>query len=599
MAAITLKQSIARIPHKPGVYQFKDEHGDILYIGKARDLKKRTTSYLQRHPESPKTDQMMKEARGIEITVTQNEVEALLLEATLIRKHLPPYNIFLKDDKHYAFLRVTVHDRFPIIEKVRRVSRDRSKYFGPYVSGAAVNDLLRVAKTFFPYKSCTVSRDNPCLIVKHGEQVGPLHGTNGDPVLYGRAIHELVQFLSGKSMHILERLRVQMMRAATARNFERAALLRDRIHSIERLHQQQDVISATRENFDIANVATLNDQAAGCIMRVRQGRLVHTHRAILAHAENAITRGDLLRVFLEQYYAQTTDFPREVLTSEELSNDTTLRQLLRATIHVPKRGKRRRLLALVRENAEDYLRATSSHLERDIQHGEKLLKNFALALGLPRTPRRIETYDISNIQGRFPVGSMIVFDNGKPAKAEYRKFTIRGQTTPDDFKAMHHMLTRRLQHRPQNRPDAQGLSPWKDPDLIIIDGGKGQLSAAVRALEETRSSDLPIIALAKRLEEVFTPTRDASTLLPPSSDALFLLQRMRDEAHRFAITFYRTRHRKASTRSKLDEIPGVGPKTKSALLHTFGSVAEITRASDAELLRVVRPSILARLRRHL
>lgn len=602
MAATTLKQSIARVPHKSGVYQFKNARGEILYIGKARDLKKRTSSYLQRHPESPKTDQMIKEARTIEITVTQNEVEALLLEATLIRKHLPPYNIFLKDDKHYAFLRVTVHDPFPMIEKVRRVARDRAKYFGPYVSGGAVNDLLRVAKTFFPYKSCTVSRDNPCLIVKHGERVGPLQGTSGDPLLYRRAINELVRFLSGKSMRILDQLRTKMTAAASTRNFERAALLRDRIHSIERLHQQQDVISPTRENFDVANVAILDGTAAGCLLRVRQGRLIHTHRAILAHAETAITRGardTLLRTFLELYYAQTTDFPRELLITEHLSGATALQQLLHATMRVPKRGKRRRLLALALENAEDYLRANITHAERETQHGELLLEHFTRALHLPRLPRRIEVYDISNIQGRFPVGSMIVFEHGKPAKSEYRKFTIRGQATPDDFRAMHHVLVRRLRHRMQNESSTHASAAWKDPDLLIVDGGKGQLTAAVRALQETNSTDLPVIALAKRIEEIFTPGSDTPILLPPNSEALFLIQRMRDEAHRFAITFYRKRHRKASTRSLLDEIHGIGPKTKTALLKTFGSVAEIARASDAELLRVVRPFILARLRRYL
>ncbi len=595
MAAVEeLKQQIARTPHSPGVYQFKDADQHILYIGKAKDLKKRTSSYLHPHPLDPKIDQMVFEARVIETTITSNEIEALLLEATLIRKHQPPYNVFLKDDRSYAYLRISVRDPYPVIEKVHHPLRDHARYMGPFVSSESVRDLLRVAKHFFPYPSCTVSRVEPCLMVVHGMRVGPLRGEEPISGVYQESIREIMAFLSGKTTTLLQTLESRMHDAAKHHRYEVAASFRDRIRSVQRLQQQQDVLLPRTNNLDIVNIARAGEHAAAVLLRIREGKLLHTHRSVFVHVGKTSDL-TLLSTFLTQYYTQTSDIPKTIIVPEKPKDLTLQTYLSNSQFHIPQRGRLRRLLRLCEENAEKLVHDQQLRFEEpeilDLPI-QQALQQLQVALRLATKPQRIEMYDISNVQGKFAVGSMVVFEHGRPNKSQYRHFRIRGMDAPNDFAMMQQILERRLSHSTDQR------NAWPLPDLILLDGGKGQLTSGLQALENAHRT-IPIAALAKRREELFLPNKSESILLPRTSPALFLVQRIRDESHRFAILYYRSRHRKASIQSVLDQIPGIGPKTKHQLLTTFGSIAEMRRASDRELLRVIRPSQLTALRQYL
>lgn len=568
------------LPHQPGIYRFFNVSEELLYIGKSRDLRKRVASYFHRTKDLDAAKQeMVRKIARVETTVVENDIEALLLEAIQIRQHQPPYNVMLKDDKSYQYIKVTVRDDFPMIMSTRHVTRDGSKYYGPYTSGYAVRETLRILKALFPFESCTLRPQAPCLEIRHGERIGPLRGGKEHQEKYRESIRRVMAFFSGNDKQIIRYLKNEMHHASEKKEFERAAFLRDKLQALTRMLEQQNIISPNQESLDIIGVAVDGKIACVNIFRVRGGRLLHQTRHVLRNTAHTPFK-EIVRAFCQQYYAQTLDYPQRMVISEMIDDRETLEKLTGAQFFVPQRGRLKKLLRTSTSNAHEALRLQLPLFSRTDTWTTQALEDLQHLLHLPTLPARIETYDISNFQGKHPTGSMVVFKNGKPDKNAYRKFAVRDMTTPNDFAMLKHVLERRFTHIARNDPD------WPTPDLILIDGGKGQLHAAATAME-VFSLHLSLISLAKREEEIFVLGERRSLRLSKRSPALQLLQRCRDEAHRFAIGYYRTRHSKETLASALDNIPGIGPKTKKRLLDTFGSVAGIRQAKNSDAVKKI------------
>lgn len=596
-----LQEHLAHVPKLPGVYQFFDVAGKILYIGKAINLRNRVKSYFQRTADlEPAKQIMVPKIADIKTIVVASEYEALLLESSLIYEHQPPYNILLKDDKYFKYIKITARDRFPVITSTRRVARDGARYFGPYTSGWAVKETLKMLKLFFPFESCTIHPEPPCLEYTHGMQVGPLrlerrvgsktpsrapsqNDLSRSESEYRAAIQRMTDFLHGRKVTIIRDFTREMKAAAATHNFERAAVLRDRIRSLEHVAAEQSVVAAQGGSFDVVASARNDRMAVVNVLAIRGGRLLNSSNFVLANTRGQ-SDASIMTSFLERFYTGVAKAPRDIFLSLQPETESLLEKATKAKMRVPSRGKKRKLVRMSRENAEVYLSAQTLAWEKDDVLGREALEELSKALGRARPPHRIETYDISNIQGTYPVGSMIVFVDGRPEKSQYRKFRIEGKSTPDDFAMMREMLERRFAH--VNAEEKKDREQWPVPDLVIIDGGKGQLSVAVDVLLR-RGAPIPVISLAKREEEIFMPGREQPIVLPRASKALFLIQRMRDEAHRFAITFYRKRHEKGTVRSFLDDIPGIGPVKRKLLIKTFGSLEGIRTASDHALEQAV------------
>ncbi|MBI2426925.1 MAG: excinuclease ABC subunit UvrC [Candidatus Kerfeldbacteria bacterium] len=606
----SIQDHLAHLPTLPGVYQFFDADGKMLYIGKAINLRNRVKSYFQRTRDlEPAKQIMIPQIADIKTIVVASEYEALLLESSLIYEHQPPYNILLKDDKYFKYIKITVRDRFPVITSTRVVrAKDGARYFGPYTSAWAVKETLKILKLFFPFESCTITPHQPCLEYIHGIQVGPLRferrvgskkpfrapsqiGPSRSEPEYREAIRQIIDFLYGRKVTIIRDFTREMKAAAGGHNFERAAVLRDRIRSLEHVAEQQSVVAAQGGSFDVVASAANDRMAVANVLAIRGGRLLNSSNFVLANTRGQ-SEASVMTSFLERFYTGVAKAPREIFVAVEPETKALLEKVTKAKITVPSRGKKRKLVKMSRDNAEIHLAAQTLAWEKDNTLGREALEELAKAIGLESVPHRIETYDISNIQGTYPVGSMIVFVDGRPEKSQYRKFRIERMSTPDDFAMMREMLERRFAHLPEKetviaRSEATKQShEWPIPDLVIIDGGKGQLSIAVDVLLQ-RGISIPVISLAKREEEIFIPGRANSILLPRTSKALFLIQRMRDEAHRFAITFYRKRHEKGTVRSFLDDIPGIGPVKRKLLIKTFGSLEGIRTASTEALEKAV------------
>ncbi len=580
------------LPHQPGIYRFFNATGDLLYIGKSRNLRKRVASYFQRtHDLDAAKQEMVQHIARVETTVVENDVEALLLEAIQIRQHQPPYNVMLKDDKSYQYIKVTVRDDFPVIMSTRRVTRDGSKYYGPYTSGYAVRETLRILKALFPFESCTLRPQEPCLEIRYSERIGPLRGGKEHYEVYRDAIRRVMAFFSGNDKQIIRYLKSEMHSASEKKEFERAAFLRDKLQALTRMLEHQNIISPNQESLDILGIATDGTLACVNVFRVRGGRLLHQTRHTLRNPSHRSLQ-DVLRAFAQQYYTQTLDYPKRIVVPETI-DDSAIEKLTGATFFVPQRGRLKKLLRTSTNNAQESLRLQLPVFTRNESRAAEGLEELQRLLHLPTLPVRIETYDISNFQGKHPTGSMVVFHHGKPDKNAYRKFAVRNMETPNDFAMLKHVLERRLAHTAHNEPD------WPTPDLMVIDGGKGQLHAAATAME-IYSLHIPLISLAKREEEIFVPGKNRPLRLSKRSPALQLLQRCRDEAHRFAIGYYRTRHSKETLGSALDSVPGIGPKTKKRLLETFGSVAGIRQAKNSEdIQKILSAKQLQSLQEHL
>jgi len=591
------------LPTKPGCYLMKDAEGQVIYVGKAINLRNRVRSYFHSGQDQDlKTRQLVQRIRDIEWIVVGSELEALILEMNLIKKYRPRYNIRLKDDKRYPYIKVHWADPFPKVTVTRQMVRDGSRYFGPYTSVWAVHQTLDVLRRIFPYLTCdrviTGKDERPCLYYDIKLCSGPCIGAISQ-TSYRQMISDLCEFLEGRTAPIVERLRSEMEQAAEELHFERAAALRDQIFAIERVVEKQKVISNEQIDSDVIAIARDNGEACVQVFFIRQGKLIGREYFILEGAMGEPDK-EVIEEFIKQFYSEAASIPQQVLLPQEVEEAQIISQWLhnrrggeKVELIVPRNGPPQELLQMATENAVETLRALKAQWEADTNRQSQALAELQEALGLPEPPNRIECYDISNTQGTAAVGSMVVFEQGIPRKSLYRRFNIQTVSGPDDFASMEEVLTRRFRRylAAQQEREAPGskLDPAFAflPDLLIVDGGKGQLSRAVAVLQSFELEDrVTVVGLAKQQEEIFRPGQKESLLLPRHSQALFLIQRIRDEAHRFAITAHRNRRGKAGLASRLDAVPGIGPARRKALLQKFGSIEAIQQASLEELMSV-------------
>lgn len=583
-------EQLASLPDRPGCYQFKDAAGAVLYVGKAENLRSRVRSYFQPGAaHTPRTAALVRQVASLQFTVTENPVEALLLESNLIKRHRPRYNVRLRDDKHYPYLCLTTAEAFarPII--VRRARRDRNRYFGPYTSSASLRQTIKAIHSIFRLRSCSREivpgdRQKPCLDYHLGLCSAPCASLIS-PEEYRRDLEGVIDFLEGRPSTALRVLNDRMTGAAEQMRYEAAARYRDQMRAIEKLMARQEVLTTRFEDQDVFAIAADPVQAVASVLRLREGRLVATETLPLegAHPDEL---PEALRQVVEQFYgARTENLPRSILVEHPLE-DPALQQWLselrghRVEIRHARRGSGRRLVELAAENAAEQLKALRARQDADEERMSAALAALQQALNLDRLPRRIECYDISNLQGNQSVGAMTVIQDGMPAKGEYRRFQIRTVQGADDYASLQEVVRRRLSRL------LLGDARWgQAPDLLVIDGGKGQLNAVLEVLLEFDVS-IPAVGLAKRLEEVYLPTRPEPVMLDRRSQALYLLQRVRDEAHRFGLAYHRGLRGRASVRSRLDEIPGIGERRRKALLKQFGSLDKMKMASIDELAAV-------------
>lgn len=587
-----LRARLAAVEAAPGVYLLKDAQGRVLYVGKASSLRQRLRAYFgSRSGMDGKTRELVEHVADFEVIRTDTPTEALILENELIKRYRPRFNILLRDDKTYPFIRIT-NEPFPRVIATRRVVQDGSRYFGPYPSAGAVHRTLDLLKRLFPYRACDIDitgrAARPCLYYHIGRCVGPCIGAVSETA-YRRVIENVVLFLEGRAEAVVARLRQEMEEAAEQLEFERAARLRDELRAIEHVLQQQKIVTSSDESFDVLAVA----QGAGgdaCVQVgfVRQGKLLGSEHYLMAGARVDDTPGAILTSFVQQYYAQASSIPPELVLQSPVEDEAMLAEWLSqrrggaVRLTVPAEGLRRELVEMIAKSAVQNLEQHRVRWLNDEQRTTLALEELAEALALDRLPRRIECFDVSQLHGTNVVASMVVFEHGKPKKSDYRKFQIKAVEGQDDFASLREAVLRRY----RRALASEQTEAWHSlPDLLLIDGGKGQLSAARQALDEL-GLDVPIAALAKEREELFVPGRSEPIVLPRESQALFLVQRIRDEAHRFALTFHRTRRTRTVLHSVLDEIPGIGPRRRRELLRRFGSVEGIRRASIEELAAV-------------
>src|SRR3989344_1279474 len=633
MANLSVK--IKNLPQKPGVYLFKNERGEVLYVGKAKNLKNRVRTYFHPHPTLPpqahpksdytfgeprqgggRVEAMIQNIADIDYTVVSSEIESLILENNLIKQYQPRFNVLMRDDKNYQFIKIDYYSQIPQIYTVRKIERPdegRSKYFGPYTSGLSVRETLHLIKNVFHLCRNSKVSTRPCFAYHLGRCPGVCIGQI--PLAdYRKTFKQIEEFLRHRQTAVLEDLKKEMAEAARSRRFEKAGIARDQIRSLEHLWQKQKIVSPKNDNHDYLGIYHTSGEAVVSLFMIREGKLIHTEHFSLEHKNSPVP--EILERFIINYYAEASDLPKEIYLPQIVPNQNLIEkkwQILnkaQVKLKVPTRGKKKGLVKLATENAALFYERELSSFEKNLP---QVLSELKTLLGLPEIPKRIEGFDISNIQGTNPVGSMVVFTNGKPDKSQYRKFKINVKDTPDDFAMMKEMLTRRFariktpnfqfpiskqipnpKFKIQNSKDEH----WPLPDLIIIDGGKGQLGVATQVLT-TYNLQLPIIGLAKRLEEIFLPGKKDPILLALDNPVLFLLQRVRDEAHRFAITFYRSRHRKTQNYSRLQDIPGVGPATRRKLLKKFGSVSAIRAASLQAIAREVGLAMAKKIKENL
>ncbi|MGA8473716.1 MAG: excinuclease ABC subunit UvrC [Candidatus Cybelea sp.] len=649
---MTLLPDLAQVPDAPGVYLMIGSDGEILYIGKAISLRNRVRSYFQEAAVlHPRTIAMVAKVADVRTIVVTNEVEALILEANLIKRHQPPFNVRLRDDKRYPYLKVT-NEAFPRIVFTRMVRNDGARYFGPYTNAHGLRELIDLVRLVFPLRTCPEPidgrRKRPCLQYHIKRCLAPCVGYQTEED-YDRTIDEVVLFLEGKQESLLARLQHEMSESAEHLNFEAAARLRDRIVQVRRVTEGQKVVWRSRLDMDLVAIARSQGQACMQVFLVRGGKLIGQEHFIL---EGVYEQSDELLTgeFLKQFYTartagapedktlslariardnqapvpekrrpsktQAAAVPKELLVSslpeERATIETWLSKIKgqRVRILKPQRGVRAEYLRLVQKNAEQNLKAFLAHQEVQETAQARALTDLADALELPEPPHRIECYDISNIQGSHPVASMVVFVEGRAKKSEYRKFKIQYDRGPNDFAMMQETLRRRLRYlrRETDRTDtpieralAKKEKFNQKPDLLLIDGGKGQLSAVVEVLEELDMTGLAVAGLAKEHEWLYLPNQSEPIVLPPNSPALHLVARIRDEAHRFAVTYHRQRRAKSMTRSALDALAGVGPVRRKRLLTAFGSPAGIRRAALDEIAAVkgMTPTLAAKVKQEL
>ena len=595
-----LEATLKRLPDRPGVYLMKDARGTVIYVGKAQSLRNRVRSYWQKQTgggESQLIRSVIDRIADLEYTMTDSVSEALLLEINLVKRYRPRYNVRLKDDKSYPFIKITLGEDFPRVERTRKLPADGSRYFGPYASASSVDEAMNLIRRLFPFRTCALdihegrrAIERPCLLYHIKRCQAPCVGyiSKAD---YRAQIEQIQLFLEGRQEVVARELGRQMQAASEATEYERAAALRDKVRAIERTMESQKMAAHATTEEDALGLAREDTQAAVQLFAVRGGKMVGRD-VFLLDAPRESDDATVLAGFVQQYYSRATSVPPVVLVPALPDDAADLESMLSdrrgsaVHLHVPRRGAKRDLLALAERNATETL--AREHARWLADHGKTLaaLEELADALDLPAAPLRIECYDISNFQGAQSVGSMVVFEDGRPRTGEYRRFRIKTVTGANDYASHQEVLRRRFVRAKAGDEGSEEELRWRLPDLVVIDGGKGQLAAAKEVLDELGYHDLAVVGLAKEREEIFLPGREDPVLLPTTSPALYMMQRLRDEAHRFAITYHRALRAKAATHSAFDDLPGVGPKRRAALLRVFGSAKRVREAPVEQIAAV-------------
>jgi excinuclease ABC subunit C len=600
MSGSQLKEQVSSIPAKPGVYLMKDEKGKVIYVGKAVNLRNRVRSYFHASADhSPKTHYLRQDIADLDFIVTASELEALILECNLIKKYQPRYNVRLKDDKRYPYIKITWQEPYPRIYTVRRMQNDGAKYYGPFTATWAVSQTLDLLRKIFPYLTCkreiTGQDKRACLYYHIGRCPGPCIGVVSQEE-YRALVSQICRFLEGKSEEIIEDLRAQMTAASERLEFERAAALRDQIEALERVIERQRIVSSALADEDVIAFARQDGDACVQVFFIRRGKLIGREYFVLEGTADEDTR-QIITSFVKQFYDKAAYVPSEILLQSDVDEAMIIQSWLRSkrgtkvTLKVPQRGQKKELVQMAAENAAETLAHLRAQWLLDEGKSVEALAELQEHLELAQPPARIECYDISNIQGQAATGSMVVFVKGVPRKSDYRRFKIRTIEGTDDYAMMQEVLRRRFRRAARETREKRELvkdEAWTMlPDLVVVDGGKGQLNAALEVLDEYDLREaVPVVGLAKEREEIFVPDRSEPILLPRGSQGLFLVQRIRDEAHRFALQYHRRLREKKTLTSTLEEIPGIGPKRRQALLKHFGSLEGIRQASLEELAAV-------------
>lgn len=581
MASEELLEKVSHLPTTPGVYLWRDQYNRIIYVGKAINLRNRVRSYVRNDANrAPKVTAMMKRAVDVEIIQTKTEMEALILENTLIKEHKPKYNISLKDDKTYPYVKISVQEDYPRVYMTRRLERDGAKYFGPFTDVTAVHVVLKLIHQYFPLRTCkSMKVERPCLQYHMHYCEAPCFHKISVPD-YRKYIDEIIELFEGKPIPLLKEIKEKMEIAAEEFRFEDAARYRDQLTSIEKIQEKQRMVTQ-RGDLDVLGIAVDGQLACVQLLFIRGGRLLGRENYFVQNEGDS--EETIMTDFIKQYYGDTTFIPKELLLPMESSEQHLFKDWFsdmkgqQVDVLVPQRGYKMDMIKMAHENAETFLEERRRQWQYQIDKSGGAVKKLAEVLDLPRLPERMECFDISHTQGTETVASMVVFEGGKPAKKEYRRFKLKTtQGKPDDFKSMAEIMERRY----GNETD------WPMPDLIIIDGGKGQLNASIPLIRAVGVTDVPVISLAKRIEEVFVEGQSESIILSHHSPELQLLQQIRDEAHRFAITYHRKLRGKRNLESVLDHIDGIGPKRRKALWAHFNSLEAMKKASIDELAKV-------------
>ena len=582
-----IQEQLKKLPGEPGVYLMKDENDKIIYVGKAISLKNRVRQYFQSSKNhSSKVKSMVKNIKSFEYIITDSELEALILECNLIKKYRPKYNVLLRDDKTYPYIKVTVNEDYPRVLKVRRVLKDKAKYFGPYTNVEAVNDTLDVIRNIYPIRTCNIDIDRaiknkmrPCLNYHIRRCVGPCTG-HISKAEYNKMIEEILLFLSGKEEKLIEILKEKMNKCSMEFNFEEAAIYRDKILNLQEMMQKQKIdVSTDNVNQDIIAMAYNDEEACVQSFFIRHGKVVGREHFILEGTKDS-SKEAILSSFVKQFYMKAEYIPKEIIIESEIEDQGVLEEWLsnikgqKVFIRIPQKGDKKSLIAMVKKNAMEYLEKFSSLNKRKYEKSEGALIELAEVIGLEEAPRRIESYDISNIQGVDSIGAMVVFTNGLKDKKEYRRYKIKTVEGPNDYDSMAEILERRLQK-------------GDFPDLILLDGGKGQVSAVQKVFDKY-NIDIPLWGMYKddrhRTKGLICATKEIE--LDRTSNLYRFVASIQEEVHNYAISYHRSLRNKSLTKSTLDDIPGVGEKRKKALLSHFKNIEEIKNASIEELSEI-------------
>ncbi len=604
-----LTEQVRNLPHKPGVYLMKDEKGELLYIGKALNLHHRVHSYFTSSSKLPrKTALLISHIKDIEFFITGSEQEALILELNLVRKYRPRFNIQLKDDKTFPYLKVNLKEEWPRFYVTRRFEENGGRYFGPFASARSVRHTLHVIKEIFPFRSCKKDIDGrlprPCLEYDIGHCLAPCIDVTCKKE-YDEVIKQTVLFLEGKREQVIRDIEKKMKQASATTDYERAAVLRDQIWAMRKVIEGQQIAATVSGQQDAIALARDKDQACVQVFFIRDGKLIGRESFALKNTFEESPE-QIITSFVKQFYSHASYIPPLILVQHHIEDDTVISGWLidkrdgKVEIRVPEKGNKKRLIDIVAENARQNLNQLKIKHISQASVIKSALAEIQKELSLKNIPERIEGYDISNIQGKAAVGSMVVFENGKPKPAQYRRFRIKTVPAADDFAMINEVIGRRFGHF-RKGDNSSGDSWTIIPDLILIDGGKGQLNAALKAMRQAEMDNIPIMALAKENEEIYLPGRSRPLILPPASPGLRLLCHLRDEAHRFALGYHlKVRSRRAFA-SALDSIPDIGPKRKRLLIKHFGSVSAIKEATTSELASVegISISLAKKIKEHL